>query len=705
MKRTITILVCASLLTTMKLQAQQGGYLPCGTDQAVAASFAANPQLKADYERNERALQQQDQAAFLQGYPKQRHASAARSYNPEAQSPPQYIIPVVFHIIHDYGTENISDAQVLDEMRILNNDYRKLNADTSLVVSGFQGIADDMEIEFRLAALDPSGNCTNGIDRVADQQTYIGDDGSKLNYWDRSKYLNVWVVRTISNGAAGYAYLPGTAPSASKDGILILSTYIGSIGTSSPTTSRALTHEIGHFLNLKHCWGNSNTPGVASNCSDDDGVSDTPNTIGWTSCNLSGASCSSPLDNVQNYMEYSYCTCMFTNGQRARTWTALNSGTGSRSSLWSAATATATGINNPQPCAPVADFSPGDVQYVCAGSSVTFKDQSYNAQPTAYSWSFPGGTPNVATDSVVTVQYNTPGTYSVSETVSNAQGSDNFSRTNYVVVLPTAAQFNGWSYYEGLETTTWSSDWTVLNPSGNGWVNSTNTAATGTHCARFDNTTSQAGDVDEFMSPTIDISGMNTPTLTFKLAYAQRTTGDLDRLKIYVSTDCGHTWSQRYSKSGTLLATGGVTTSAFVPTASQWRTETVTFTSSQQQSSNIRVRFEFTSDGGNDIYIDDINIAGATGVMDPQNGVSTFDVYPNPAQDNTMVQFSTDKQEDMTVEVVDLNGKVVKNIFSGQLNEGEHQFPLPTAELSAGIYLVRLVTDDGKYLTRKLVVE
>lgn len=709
MKRTLTFLASASLMfcvtqTTMAQNNTPGSYLPCGTDHAVQAALDADPLLRAQYDQNEQRAAEEDRAAFLEGYPKHRRSTERNDQN-SVQSPPQYIIPVVFHIIHDYGAENISDAQVLDQMRILNEDFRKLNSDTTIIVPAFQGIADDAEIEFRLAALDPNGNCTNGIDRVASQETYVGDDGSKLNYWTRAKYLNVWVVKTISSGAAGYAYLPGTAPSASTDGIIILSQYIGSIGTGNTTTSRALTHEIGHFLNLLHVWGSTNNPGVS--CGNDN-VTDTPVTKGWTSCNLTTNDiCTNNIEeNVQNFMEYSYCTRMFTSGQRTRMWNALNSGTGQRNSLWTAATATATGINNPQPCAPISDFSPSETQYICAGGSLTFTDQSYNGQPTSWAWTFSGGSPASSTDSVPTVQYNTPGTYPVSLTVSNAQGSDNFQRTNYVVVMPSTAQYNGWTYYEGMEnTTTFTADWDIINPAGNAWTNSNTTAATGSRCLRFDNTTGSAGGTDDAISPTVDLSVMVGPQLTFKVAFAQRTSSDADRLRVFVSLDCGRTWSQRYSKSGATLSTANAMTTAFVPNASQWRTETVTFNSAQQASSNVRIKFEFYSDGGNDIFIDDINLAGVSGVMTPEDGINSLNVYPNPAQDNTMVEFTTENRENVNVEIIDLNGKVVQNVFAGELSNGTHQFPVQTAELSAGIYLVRLVTDEGKYLTRKLVVE
>src|SRR6185436_3040932 len=136
------------------------------------------------------------------------------------------IIPVVFHILHNYGPENISDAQVLDEVRILNEDFRMRNPDTVAIVPAFKHIAADCEIEFRLATIDPNGNCTNGIDRIVTPKTYDATDASKLNPWPNENYFNIWTVASFPGGGLiAYAQFPGGP--ASTDGVISLSNYIG----------------------------------------------------------------------------------------------------------------------------------------------------------------------------------------------------------------------------------------------------------------------------------------------------------------------------------------------------------------------------------------------------------------------------------------------------------------------------------------------
>ncbi|MCK6650729.1 MAG: hypothetical protein L6Q66_13820, partial [Bacteroidia bacterium] len=210
----------------------------CGTSQAHQKVYAQYPELlQAEMDNN---------VLLSQIIQSNKQMKAAEQV---------YTIPVVFHVLHINGSENISDAQIQDQINILNRDYRKLNADTAAVVPAFQGIIADCKIQFALAKIDPNGNCTNGIDRIYSHKTENANDDSKLNPWPRDKYLNVWVIKTMESvGTAGYAYYPSATSTylAPKDGIIIIHQYIGSIGTANVTNSRALTHEIGHWLNLSH---------------------------------------------------------------------------------------------------------------------------------------------------------------------------------------------------------------------------------------------------------------------------------------------------------------------------------------------------------------------------------------------------------------------------------------------------------------------
>ncbi|MGZ4033295.1 MAG: M43 family zinc metalloprotease [Bacteroidia bacterium] len=695
--------LCAAFTNVMEGQNDVAptNYLNCGTSEAVNRSLAAHPELVTDFLKEQSRLEALDKEAAANGYKDNTDKSAMAL-------PAIAIIPIVFHVLHVGGTENISDAQIIDEVRILNNDYNKLNADTSAVISTFKPVVANCGIQFRLAQKDPSGNCTNGIDRIYSTLTNSADDGSKLNDWPHNKYLNVWVVKTIGTaGVAGYAYLPGTTSSA-NDGVLILSTYIGSIGTGNPSTSRALTHEIGHFLNLNHTWGGTNNPGVACG---DDAVTDTPITKGHTSCPLSDAVCTSGvIENVQNYMEYSYCSNMFTNGQKTRMRNALNSSIGSRSSLWATSNLTATGVSLPAVLCH-ADFeSSKTTNAVCQGDSLTFTNLSWNGTPTSYSWTFAGGTPATSTDSMPTITYNTPGVYTVSMIVSNASGSVNATKTSYITVYPNTATYTASFYSEGFEGSAIpNTDWNVNNPDAgtNTWTQTNVAATTGTKSVRIVNASTSDGQIDELVSPPIDMSMITgtSPSLTFKVAYAQLTSTSSDKLQVYVSTNCTTNWVLRKSITGASLSTAGIVSSgSFVPTPSQWAMQTVNL-SGYTSATSLFVMFRFTSNAGNNIYLDDINILGSLGIQDEIANNLNFNVYPNPADDNTTVAFNLTESQKTDISIYDVVGRSVATLYSGELGAGAHQYSVAeNAKLSAGVYLVKL-TVAGESFTKKLIVK
>ncbi|MDQ3048898.1 MAG: M43 family zinc metalloprotease [Bacteroidota bacterium] len=658
----------------------------CGTYEAMEKSFQEHPELRAQY--------LSEKAEMRKG--------SSETTNKEASAVIK-TIPVVFHILHQGGTENITDAQIHDAMAILNRDYRMMNADTSVVVPVFKPIIADCEIEFRLAKKDPLGNCTNGIDRIYSAETNIGDEGSKLNPWPRNKYLNVWVVKTIASGAAGY--FSGWW-AASKDGIMILSNYVGSIGTGDVSRSRALTHEVGHFLNLDHTWGATNNPEVSCG---DDGIGDTPITMGFTSCALSSSDVCTPgvEENLQNYMDYSYCSRMFTNGQKAAMISCLNSTAGQRSSLTTTSNLSATGVSLPSVLCKSDFFSSSATNTVCEGGSLTFTDIAYNGDPVSWNWTFPGGTPSSSTDSVPVIMYNTAGVYDVTLSVTNGSGTVAATKTSYVTVNPATAVYSGAFYFEGFEGGTLpSTDFKVRNnaPGGNTWVQTSTAAATGSKSAMITNSTSYDTYVDELIGPSIDMTMVTGPSvaMAFKVAHAQRTASSADKLSMYVSTNCGLTWSLRKVLTGAALSTGGVQSASFTPSATQW-TQHVVSLASYASEDNLFFMFRFNSNGGNNVFLDDINITGSVGINELENDLN-FNVYPNPAEDNTVVVFDLLEKKKVSIVITDVLGRQAASLYNGELAAGAHNYAVSEAGLSSGVYFVTLNVGGNKF-TKKLIVK
>ena len=191
-------------------------------------------------------------------------------------------IPVVVHVVYRTASENISDAQVKSQIKVLNRDFRAKNSDISKVPAPFKNLVGDGRVQFKLATKAPDGKRARGITRTkTNQPAFTIDDGVKSSRtgghdpWDTKRYLNIWVC-TLSGGLLGYAQFPGGPPE--TDGVVILNTAFGTIGTATApfNKGRTATHEIGHYLNLSHIWGEARIP----TCIDSDYVGDTPNQFG-----------------------------------------------------------------------------------------------------------------------------------------------------------------------------------------------------------------------------------------------------------------------------------------------------------------------------------------------------------------------------------------------------------------------------------------
>ncbi len=698
-KITLLLLFCGTLL--FNANAQKIG-IP-GIDYRACSSAQKNNEIINSDPAIQQVVDKMNQEAL---------DWTAKNYgksNPSGKKVISYVIPVVWHVIHNNGPENISRATIESEIAKLNEDYQKRNADIVNAFPMFAPIAADIEVEFRLARLDPDGNCTEGITRTVDPITYAMDETAKTiaPSWNRNGryYLNIWQGTAIASGAGGYAFYPGTV-ALNKEGLVLIAGQLGN----------TVSHETGHFFNLMHPWGNTNNPGpgqTPDNCTVDDGVADTPNTEGQSGCLATSQSCGS-IDNVQNYMDYNFCDVMFTEGQKQRMHAALNSATGKRSSLWSPTNLANTGIADPYVQNPSctlmgADFT-HDKTKICEGEQVTFHDaNTYNGTPTQWSWTFAGGTPNVSSLESPIVTYNTAGVYGATYAPGNAAGFITpVSKSNIITVSTLTAQYL-LPFSEDLENvTSYNTNWTVETQSGNGWQNVATAAYSGSRSVYINNRSNAANDVSELISSSFDLTSMTSPQLIFKSAFAKKATGSSnDQLIIYSSIDCGASWQIRTVKTASYLSSLSVATDAvYVPSSTaEWK-ESIVSLSSLATQPNVRLKFYFKNNGGNNIYIDDININGSVGVEETKS-VSNFSVFPNPTSESATVSFSipTDVKV-LKITLKDVLGKEITNIVNGQsFTAGKYNMSVDKGKkLASGLYFVEF-NADNKVKIEKLIVK
>ena len=330
----LTALVCSSMLP-LQTSAQR----TCGTGDYFQKALKEDP---AVLQRVMDAKAQADQWLKVNG--------------PAAKKTGAIItIPVVIHVLYENSTENISDAQVISQIEVLNEDYRKLNADTGSVPTEFKGVAADVEVEFCLAVRDPNGNATNGITRTSTTVTNFASGNPKStsaggkDAWPNGDYLNFWVC-DLGSSLLGYATPPGGNPS--QDGVVCGYQFVGKPPANTFNgpfnKGRTATHEVGHYLGLAHTFQSGCSGTSPSNCATSgDDICDTPPTANsnYGCPSMTQNTCTeTPVDqNDQhmNYMDYVDDGCMnlFTVDQKSRMRSVLNS--------------TRSGLNSSLGCTPV----------------------------------------------------------------------------------------------------------------------------------------------------------------------------------------------------------------------------------------------------------------------------------------------------------------------------------------------------------------
>ncbi|MEM6799958.1 MAG: PKD domain-containing protein [Bacteroidota bacterium] len=524
-------------------------------------------------------------------------------------------IPVVVHVIYSNPTENISEEQVLSQIEVLNQDYRRTNPDKSRTPAFFSGRAVDTGIEFCLANVDPQGRKSNGINRISFDgapfsEQFINEQIKPDVIWDPNKYLNIWVCN-IADGILGYAQfpqsgevsgLPFSPGLARTDGVVINYNVFGTLGTVSPPfdKGRTTTHEIGHWLGLRHIWGDGD-------CQKDDYCADTPEADGPNfNCPPASISCSGGKAMVSNFMDYSDDACMnlFTRDQRSRMRAVLQNSPRRKSVIES-------GVCNSKIEPPTPAFM-ADIKLGCGPLVVNFSDMS-EGEVESWAWSFPGGKPKSSKNQNPKVTYKKPGLYEVKLSVKNKGGRKELIRSSYIQVmedgakLPFTATFEPDSAFppKGFFLHNLQQDYT--------WEKTERVGGFGKSRAslqinNFDN--NLTGTRDWLVSPIFDFTDEKSTTLAFDLAYAAYNGKYTDTLGVFVATACDPVFRAIYYKGGNQLSTARPFSKPFSPLEDEWRTEVIDLSQFDGQP---RVQIAFVNFGGhgNDIYLDNIKLTGA----------------------------------------------------------------------------------------------
>ncbi len=546
-----------------------------------------------------------------------------------------YTIPVVVHVIHNgepIGTGiNISDAQILSQIKVLNDDFNRLNADQTNTPAIFQSIAGSFDVQFALAKQDPNGLATSGINRViGSKSSWTFSDNFQLksqSYWPAEQYLNVWVTNLTDY--LGYTQLPvstlpGLEDSSNErltDGIVVNYREFGTIDAGSfnlhpkYNKGRTLTHEMGHFFGLRHVWGDG------SDCTSTDYVADTP----IQSKSTAGCPAQPQIDCTttkmfQNFLDYTDDACMnvFTQGQVARMNTIIQNSPRRKELPNSIGSLPPTSVANDLGIKKIS--SPGKT--ACAGSvapSIIVRNYGINLITSAQILLKKNGStietksisisllPNAEAQidfnaTTIPASFSTLFDFLITTTNGGADGNANNNLKSITTVTPATTSLPINENFAAIPT-----NWSIDNPDGlTTWQTSSPYGKSAMLLNFYDYT--EIGASDKLITPLVDIPLMTSTTLIFDRAYAQYPGATGDSLRVLVTTNCQFDSSPTiiFKKTNIELATANESTSAFVPSRSQWVTEVISL--NQFAGQPIQIAFEGKNGNGNNLYISDVRI-------------------------------------------------------------------------------------------------
>jgi hypothetical protein len=621
-----------------------------------------------------------------------------------------YTIPVVVHIIHNPGDNygfntNISDEQVRSQIKVLNEDFRRLNSDTILTLDIFKNVAGDPGIEFKLALRDPNGNPTNGIKR---------------------KNSNIWVA-DLSGLDLGYSQFPQSdilygmlSPfTAETDGVVIDYSCFGSIGDDyfyqlkSPYNyGRTTTHEIGHFLGLRHIWGDVDGCGGTDYCDDtQDQYNEThscPNSILF-SCDT--------VDMYQNYMDYTYDECLniFTQDQIFRMRTVLENSPRRESLLDSHALEpfeesinllVLSEIIEPSNMGCFGSFAPVINMHNAGMNSISrfdieiLLDEQTIITETVNISINPNESKDVDLGNITGLMEVGNGQHMIDITITNINGIEDQLKTSSLTKdFLVNDQFITIPYKEffasgNLDDTKWvkfnhdnSAGWRIQSDENSSNVNFFMgvQSTIGNHI----------GNLEMLLSPRIDLSDVEEANLTFTL-FSDSENNIFDNLKIYVSENCGKSFpdSIPYSIETVQDITGSL--------GNRVKIKAYVNLSQYTGMSDVLIAFIYTNQGLN-LGLDDIEFHVTDFSKYLNLEMNTFIIHPNPALGNTFnITFNLATHQDLNTVIYDALGRIVYSENLGGVLNQSYEINLSTINENGILYIK--ASGENFYQTGKILI-
>ncbi|MEP6746071.1 MAG: M43 family zinc metalloprotease [Bacteroidota bacterium] len=686
----------------------------CGTMQNLEFQFQTNPQLKQKFEaERDRFNNALRNGAYRLSVAQTQQAGGNRTF---------ITIPIVFHVVVN-NQSTVTDAQVLAQLDTINKDYAGINGDSVKVPSYFKPFFGQSGIQFCLAKQTPSGDPTTGIERTSTTQTAFlnTDNGVKhaasggADIWDPTSYLNVWIC-PLGNGLLGYGTFPQSGNDNEQGVVIEYRSIPGSTAYPQYNGGKTLTHEIGHYFNLYHIWGDDNGA-----CTGTDFIDDTPNQGNSSSACSNGVvldNCTTSGNGImyQNYMDYTYdaCLVMFTVQQVARMESAL---VAYRSSLISSIgcqtpvsynlDAQLKSLNQPaqrvctNPFTPVITIRNRGSQTLTSLTITTVLD---NTTVATAPWT--GSLAQLATANVTLPAVTaTAGTHTLKVYLSNPNNGTDQNTINDSISIN--FQYNNpvTSVSESFEGSVFPpTGWDIVNPdNGITWQKVTGVAKTGSASVKIDNLDySAVGQQDYLRLPDVSLTGVDSAFFSFQVAAATYTdvntaSNTWDTLEVLLSTDCGTSYTSLYKKWGSTLVTHtAALTTSFVPAATEWRKDSINI-SNYIGAGKILLAFRNTTGFENNVYLDDVNLRTVT--INPNLKSRGFLVTPSPTNGAVIVQFYPQPTNIKGIEIFNMSGqKVAETIVNGQSN----YYALDISRYSAGVYIVRVV-EGNQVLTKKII--